>query len=245
MGQRNQLLERITRLNPLLEIIKHSPQRVDKLLIQEGMKKPKVDEIIRETKKHRLPVFFVPRRRLDRLDRHHQGAIAFVTAKGYTALDSILDSPKVPFLILLDGIEDPQNLGAIIRTSEGAGVDGIILPERRAVGLTRTVASVSAGALEHMNVARVKNMARTMEVLRKRGVWLVGAERGQPNLWHEFDYTLPVGLVFGSEGKGIRPLVREKCDKLLSIPLLGNMASLNVGAAAAIFIYEVVRQRGK
>jgi 23S rRNA (guanosine2251-2'-O)-methyltransferase len=244
-GKRNQQLEKISRLNPLLEIIRSSPGRVDKLLIQEGIKKPKVDQIFREAKKQGLSVSFMPKKRLDRWDRHHQGAIAFVTAKGYTTVDSILDSSNVPFLVLLDGIEDPQNLGAIIRTAEGAGVDGIILPERRAAGLTGTVASVSAGASEHVKVARVKNIARTMEDLKKRDIWLVGAEGGQSNLWHEFDYTLPVGLVFGSEGRGIRPLVREKCDKILSLPLLGNMTSLNVGAAAAIFIYEVVRQRMK
>jgi len=236
-------LEKITRLNPLLEVIRSSPERVAKLLIQEGMKKPRVDEIFREAKKHNFSVSFMSKKRLDRLDQHHQGAIAFVTSKGYTTVDSILASSNVTFLVLLDGIEDPQNLGAIIRTAECAGVDGIILPERRAVGLTGTVASVSAGASEHVRIARVKNIARTMEELRKRDIWLVGAEGGQSNLWHEFDYTLPVGLIFGSEGKGIRPLVREKCDKILSIPLLGNITSLNVGAAAAIFLYEVVRQR--
>ncbi len=240
---RNQQLEKIIRLNPLLEIIRNAPERVDKLLIQEEAKKSKIDEIFREAKKQGLSMSFIPKKRLDRLDRNHQGAIAFVTAKGYTAVDSILNSSTRPFLVILDGVEDPQNLGAIIRTAEGGGVDGIILPERRAAGLTRTVASVSAGALEHVKVARVKNIARTLEELRKRDIWLVGAEGGQQNLWHEFDYTLPVGLVFGSEGKGIRPLVREKCDKVLSIPLLGSMTSLNVGAAAAIFIYEVVRQR--
>jgi 23S rRNA (guanosine2251-2'-O)-methyltransferase len=238
-------LERITRLNPLLEIIRNSPERVEKLLIQEGMRKPKIDEIVREARRHGLSASFTPKKRLDRWDRHHQGAIAFVTAKGYTSVDSILETSNVPFLVLLDGIEDPQNLGAIIRTAEGAGVDGIILPERRSAGLTGAVALVSAGASEHVKVAQVKNIARAMEDLKERNIWLIGAEGGQSSLWHEFDYTLPVGLVFGSEGKGIRPLVREKCDKILSIPLLGNMTSLNVGAAAAIFIYEVVRQRMK
>jgi 23S rRNA (guanosine2251-2'-O)-methyltransferase len=236
-------LERITRLNPLLEIIRNAPERVDKLLIQQGIKKPKIDEIFREAEKHSFSVSFMSKKRLDRLDRHHQGVIAFVASKGYSTVDSILSSSNVPFLVLLDGIEDPQNLGAIIRTAECAGVDGILLPERRAAGLSGAVASVSAGASEHVRIARVKNIARTMEQLRKRDVWLVGAEGGQSNLWHEFDYTLPVGLVFGSEGKGIRPLVREKCDKILSIPLFGNIPSLNVGAAAAIFLYEVVRQR--
>jgi 23S rRNA (guanosine2251-2'-O)-methyltransferase len=144
---------------------------------------------------------------------------------------------------LLDGIEDPQNLGAIIRTAEGAGADGIILPERRTVGLSETVSLVSAGALEYLKVARVKNLARTMDDLKNRGVWLVGAEAAGKEYWCEFDYKLPVGLVLGSEGKGLRPLIRKKCDKILSIPLLGSITSLNVSAAASIFLYEVVRQR--
>jgi 23S rRNA (guanosine2251-2'-O)-methyltransferase len=236
-------LEKISRLNPLLEAIRNSSDRVNKVIIQEGMRKTKIEEIIGLAKKKGLPVFFMPRKSLDRIDRRHQGAIGFVASKEYTTLEAILAVSKVPFLVLLDGIEDPQNLGAIIRTAESAGVDGIILPERRAAGLTGSVASVSAGALEYVKVARVKNLAQTMEELRKRDVWLVGAEGGQTNPWHDFDYTLPVGLVFGSEGKGIRPLVREKCDKILSIPLLGKITSLNVAAAAAVFIYEVVRQR--
>jgi len=236
-------LEKISRLNPLLEAIRNSSDRVNKVIIQEGMRKTKIEEIIGLAKKKGLPVFFMPRKSLDRIDRHHQGAIGFVASKEYTTLEAILAVSKVPFLVLLDGIEDPQNLGAIIRTAESASVDGIILPERRAAGLTGSVASVSAGALEYVKVARVKNLAQTMEELRKRDVWLVGAEGGQTNPWHDFNYTLPVGLVFGSEGKGIRPLVREKCDKILSIPLLGKITSLNVAAAAAVFIYEVVRQR--
>jgi 23S rRNA (guanosine2251-2'-O)-methyltransferase len=235
-------LEKISRLNPLLEAISSS-DRVNKVIIQEGMRKTKIGEIVRQAKKKGLPVSFMPRKSLDRIDRHHQGAIGFVAPTGYTTLEAILAVSKVPFLVLLDGVEDPQNLGAIIRTAESAGVDGLILPERRAVGLTGSVASVSAGALEYVKVARVKNLAQTMEELRKRDVWLVGAEGGQTNPWHDFDYTLPVALVFGSEGKGLRPLVREKCDKILSIPLLGKITSLNVAAAAAVFIYEVVRQR--
>lgn len=180
---------------------------------------------------------------MNSIDPHHQGAIALLAAKGYTTLDAILKSSEVPFLVLLDGIGDPQNLGAIIRTADGAGVDGIVIPERRAVLLTESVAEVASGALEHVKVARIKNLARTMEVLRKKDVWLVGAEKGGEGFWHEFDYTVPVGLVFGSEGKGIRPLIRQKCDTILSIPLLGAITSLNVASAAAIFMYEVVRQR--
>ncbi|MFQ6109511.1 MAG: 23S rRNA (guanosine(2251)-2'-O)-methyltransferase RlmB, partial [Candidatus Aminicenantales bacterium] len=155
----------------------------------------------------------------------------------------ILSSSPVPFLVLLDGVEDPQNLGAIIRAAEGAGVDGIIIPERRAVGLTEVVSSVSAGALEHVRIARVKNLARTMEELKTREIWIVGAEGGAQEPWYEFDYTHPVALVFGSEGRGLRPLVKKKCDRILSIPLLGRITSLNVASAASIFLFEVVRQR--
>jgi 23S rRNA (guanosine2251-2'-O)-methyltransferase len=154
-----------------------------------------------------------------------------------------LESTESPFVVLLDGIEDPQNLGAIIRTAEGAGVDGIFIPDRRSALLTETVASVAAGALEHVKVARVKNMVKAMEELKKRGVWLVGAEGGEGRLWFDFDYSVPVGLVFGSEDKGLRPLVKKNCDAVLSLPLFGEISSLNVAAAASIFMYEVIRQR--
>ena len=177
------------------------------------------------------------------MTRRSKLAIALLAAKEYASLDAILSASELPFLVLLDGVGDPQNLGAIIRTAEGAGVDGIVIPERRSVLLTETVALVASGALEHVKVARTKNLARTMDELRKKDVWLVGAEGKGEGLWHDFDYTVPVGLVFGSESKGMRRLVRQKCDLVLSIPLLGSMTSLNVTAAAAIFMYEVVRQR--
>jgi len=226
-----------------LEAVRYSPERVNKILIQDGATKGKIAEIVRWAKKNRIPFFYSPQKKLNAIDPHHQGAIALLAAKAYARLDSILQSTKTPFLLLLDSIEDPQNLGAIIRTAEAAGVDGIVIPERRSVLLTETVASVASGALEHVNVARVKNMTRAMEELKNLGVWLIGAEGGKQGLWHDFDYSLPVALVFGSEGKGMRPLVEQKCDLVLSIPLLGEINSLNVAAAAAIFMYEVVRQR--
>lgn len=232
-------------MHSLLEAVRHSPERVNKILIQEGMDKARIAEIIGLAKKYRIPFFYLPRKKLNSIDPHHQGVIALLAAKDYTPLDSILASSKVPFLVLLDGIADPQNLGAIIRTAEGAGVDGVVIPERRSALLTEAVALVSSGALEHVKVSRVKNMARTMDMLRKKDIWLVGAEGGEKNQWHDFDYTLPVGLVFGSEGAGMRPLIEQKCDTILSIPLLGKITSLNVATAAAIFMYEVVRQRKK
>jgi 23S rRNA (guanosine2251-2'-O)-methyltransferase len=226
-----------------LETVKHSPERVNKILIQEGAGRGKLGEIIGWAKKNRIPFFYLPSKKLKSIDPHHQGAIALLSAKEYASLDTILNSSENPFLVLLDGIGDPQNLGAIIRTAEGAGVDGIVIPERRAALLTETVAVVASGALEHVKVARTKNLVRTMEGLRKKEIWLIGAEEDGDGLWHDFDFTVPIGIVFGAEGKGMRRLVRQKCDKILSIPLLGKISSLNVAAAAAIFMYEVVRQR--
>lgn len=236
-------MEKIGRLNPLLEALKSSPERINKIWIQKQRKQRKIAEIIKRAKAKSVPLLFVPKTTLDRLDRFHQGAIAFLSVKEYTPLPSLLSSSQNPFLVLLDGIEDPQNLGAIIRAAEGAGVDGIVLPERRAVGLTEAVSLVSAGAVEHVKIARVKNLARFMEDLKEQGVWLVGAEGGSKEYWYEFDYNLSLGLVLGSEGRGLRPLIRKRCDKILSIPLLGRITSLNVASAASIFFYEVVRQR--
>ncbi len=237
-------MEKISRLNALIETIQSSPSRVNKILVQKGTRRSLVGQILKAARRNNIPFLFVPKKKLDSLDRNHQGAIAFLSPKEYALLEDILLSSQLPFFLLLDGIEDPQNLGAIIRTAEGAGVNGIILTERRSAGITEAVATVSAGALEHVQVTRVKNLARTMEILKEKGIWLVGAEGGQKELWHDFDFKVPIGLVFGSEGKGLRPLVRKKCDKILSLPLSGKISSLNVASAAAVFIYEVVRQRG-
>ena len=237
-------MQRISRLNALIESLSSSSRKVSKIMIHRGAGR-KLEEIIRLAKTQHIPLHFVPKRRLDRMNTKHQGAIAFLTEKEYTPLGSIIASSKNPFLVLLDGIEDPQNLGAIIRTAEGAGVDGIVLPERRAVDLTDTVSTVSAGAIEHVKVARVKNLARTIDDLKKREIWIVGAEGDRKEYWYEFDYTLSVGIVLGSEWKGLRPLISKKCDKILSLPLLGRITSLNVAAAASIFMYEVVRQRNE
>ncbi|MFB0566483.1 MAG: 23S rRNA (guanosine(2251)-2'-O)-methyltransferase RlmB [Candidatus Aminicenantaceae bacterium] len=234
---------KISRLNPILESLDKSPRRINKILIQKEKYQKKITEIVRLARAKKVPVVFVPKKKLNMLAPDHQGAVAFLSPKEFSSLDDVLVEAELPFLVLLDGIEDPQNLGAIIRTAEGAGVDGIILPERRAVGLTETVSKVSAGALENVKIARVKNLAQTMEYLKEQGLWLVGAEGGGEEFWYEFDYKLPLGLVLGSEDRGLRPLVRDKCDKILSIPLLGRLNSLNVAAAASIFMFEVVRQR--
>ncbi len=235
----------ISRLNPLIEVLRASPERVNKVFVQNERGPNRLGEIIREARRNGIPVVFVPKSKLDQEAPHHQGAMATLSPRGFASLEEILSASKVPFVVLLDEIEDPQNMGAIIRTAECAGADGLVIPEHRSAGLTETVSTVAAGALEHMKVARVVNLARTMEELKERGLWLVGAEGGGKAPWHAFDYTLPVGIVLGSEGKGLRPLVRKRCDTVLSIPLYGQITSLNVSAAAAVFLFEVARQRHK
>lgn len=236
-------MEKVSRLNPILEILRSSSGRVQKILIQKERGPGKISEVIRLARAHDIPFVFVPRHKLDLIAPDHQGAVGLLSAKEFSSLEEILRSANNPFLVLLDEIEDPQNLGAIIRSAEGAGADGILIPERRSAGLTDAALSVSAGAAEHLKIARVKNLAQTMDDLKKRGLWLAGAEGGGREMWSDFDYTGPVGIVLGSEGKGLRRLVREKCDKVLSIPLFGRVNSLNVAAAAAVFFFEVVRQR--
>lgn len=236
-------MDRIIRINPLLEALRSAPERVNKVFVQEERGHARIGEVIREAKAKHIPVVFVPSRRLDQTAPGHQGVMAEVSPKKYSTLEEILARSPKPFVVILDEIEDPQNLGAIVRSAEGAGADGIILPERRSAGLTETVDKVSAGALDHLPVARVPNLVRAMEELKEKGLWLVGAEGSGEEPWHAFDYTGPVGIVLGSEGKGLRPLVRKTCDKVLAIPLAGKVGSLNVGAAAAVFLFEVVRQR--
>jgi 23S rRNA (guanosine2251-2'-O)-methyltransferase len=236
-------VEKVGRLNPIIETLRADPGRIDKVIIQEERGPHKIAEVIRLAKERGIPLHFVPRHKLDLMSPGHQGALILLSAKGFSSLEDILAGAPNPFLVLLDEITDPQNLGAIIRSAECAGADGIVMPERRSVGLTDAVIEVSAGAAEHLKVARVTNLARTMDELKKRGLWLVGAEGGQKEYWTDFDYTGPVGIVLGSEGRGMRRLIREKCDKVLSIPLFGRINSLNVSAAAAVFFFEVARQR--
>jgi len=236
-------MPKIGRINAVREIIMAAPERIDRLLVVEDSRSHKVRELAALAKERRIPVQAVAKRQLDHLSPRHQGLLAYASPKGFVSVEAMLEKADNPFLLLLDGVEDPQNLGAVIRSAEGAGADGVILPARRAAGLTPAVQEASAGAVEYLPVAQVKNLARTMESLKQSGLWLVGAEGGGERPWFDFDYTGPVGLVLGSEGKGLRPLVRSKCDAVLSLPLLGAISSLNVSAAAAIFLYEVVRQR--
>ena len=239
-------MDRIVRTNALLEVLKSSPRRVNKILLQKEEGHRPLGAILGLAKANHVPTLFLPKQALDKMAPHHQGVVAILAPKEFTPLPEILEAAgRTPFLVLLDEIEDPQNLGAILRNAEGAGADGILLPERRSAGLTEAVAEVSAGALAHLRVARVPNLVQTMTALKERGIWLVGAESGGDGRFFDFDYTQPVGVVLCSEGRGLRPLVRRTCDRILSIPIRGRVGSLNVGAAAAVFFFEIARQREK
>jgi 23S rRNA (guanosine2251-2'-O)-methyltransferase len=237
-------MERITRINPLIEVLKSAPRRVNKIILQKEEGHRPLGTIVDLAKDAHIPYLFLPRTVMDKMAPHHQGVIATLAPKEFASLEDVLrDAGEKPLLVLLDEIEDPQNLGAILRSAECAGVDGVVLPERRSAGLTETVLEVSAGALEHLKVARVTNLVQTMERLKQKGIWIVGAESGGDGFFWEFDYTQPAAIVLGSEGKGIRPLVRKTCDRILSIPMRGKINSLNVAAAASIFLFEAARQR--
>jgi 23S rRNA (guanosine2251-2'-O)-methyltransferase len=207
----------------------------------------RLQRIIEECRRNSIPVRFLPRQELDRMAATgaHQGVVAVTSAKQYADLDDLIAAKRGQFslLVVLDGIEDPHNLGAILRTSEAAGADGVVIPERRAVGVTGTVAKASAGASAHLPIAKVTNIARTLEDLKSKNIWTVGLdERGKDN-YDAIDYQMDCAVVLGAEGKGVHDLVAKKCDFLVSIPMLGQVPSLNVSVAAGIVLYEVVRQR--
>jgi 23S rRNA (guanosine2251-2'-O)-methyltransferase len=194
-----------------------------------------------------VPLRTIPRDQLTRLAKTagHQGVVAVVAEKQYGDLDDLLARKRGQhsFLLVLDGIEDPHNLGAILRTAEGAGADGVVIPERRAVGVTATVVKASAGASEYLPIAKVTNIGRAIEDLKSRNVWTVGLDERGGQLYDQIDYKMDCALVLGAEGHGLHEKVREKCDFLVSIPMLGKVPSLNVSVAAAIVMYEVARQR--
>lgn len=208
-------------------------------------------DLVQLAKAQQVPVHIEPQPAFDRLVPHgrHQGVIAFVAAKSYSSTEDILQRAKErgepPFLVLLDGVEDPHNLGAVLRTAEAAGVHGVFIPERRAVGLTSVVAKVSAGALDHILVSRVGNLARLIEDLKKVGVWVYAVEPSAQKQITQLDLCGSVALVFGGEGQGVRPGVLQLCDDRVSIPMKGKVESLNVSAAVAVALFEAVRQRGE
>ena len=239
---------RIEGRNAVLEAFR-SGKPVDKLYILDGCQDSQVRTIVREAKKHDTILKVTDRERLNQMSEtgKHQGVIAFAAAYEYAQVEDLLklaeDKGEDPFLFLLDGIEDPHNLGAIIRTANLAGAHGVIIPKHRAVGLTATVAKASAGALNYTPVAKVTNLVRTMEKLKEKGLWFVCADMDGELMYH-LNLTGPVGLVIGNEGGGVSRLVKEACDLSASIPMKGDIDSLNASVAAGVLAYEVVRQRG-
>lgn len=233
--------------NAVLEAFR-AGKTIDKLYVQDGVKDGPIQSIIREAKKQDTIVNFVSRERLNQMSEegHHQGVIAHAAAYEYAEVEDILkaaeEKGEPPFIFLLDGIEDPHNLGAIIHTANLAGAHGVIIPKRRASGLTAVVAKTSAGALNYTPVAKVTNLAATIEELKEKGLWFVCADMNG-ELMYRLNLKGPVGLVIGGEGDGVGRLVREKCDMVASIPMKGDIDSLNASVAAGVLAYEIVRQR--
>ena len=241
--------QKIEGRNAVLEAFR-SGKTIDKLFVLDGCQDGPVKSILREAKKTDTIINFVDKERLDRLANsgHHQGVVAQAAAYEYAEVEDILNAAKekgeAPFIFILDEIEDPHNLGAIIRTANLCGAHGVIIPKRRAVGLTATVAKTSAGAVNYTPVAKVTNIAKTIEELKKEGMWFVCADMDGQTMY-DLNLTGPIGLVIGNEGAGVSRLVKEKCDFTASIPMKGDIDSLNASVAAGVLAYEIVRQRLK
>lgn len=233
--------------NPVMEALR-SERDINKILIAESSQRGQMQQLIQLAKEANVIVQFVPKKKIDQIsDENHQGVLAYVAAYQYAEMDDLFAAAEKknesPFFLLLDEIEDPHNLGSIMRTADAVGAHGIIIPKRRAVGLTATVAKASTGAIEHIPVVRVTNMARTIDELKERGIWIAGTDASGKQDYRQFDGTLPLGLVIGSEGKGMGRLVRDKCDFLINLPMAGKVTSLNASVAAALLMYEVYRRR--
>lgn len=223
---------------------------VDKLFVLEHCKEGSMNTVLREAKKHDTIINYVKKERLDQMSEtgKHQGVIAYIAAFEYATVDDILkkaeDKGEPPFVVILDDIEDPHNLGAIIRTANLAGAHGVIIPKHRAAGLTATAVKTSAGAVSYTPVAKVTNISKTIEELKDKGLWFVCADMGGTTMY-DLDLKGPIGLVVGNEGKGVSRLVKEKCDFIASIPMFGDIDSLNASVATGVLAYEIVRQRMK
>ena len=239
-------------VNPLLEALRAGARVPTEITVAEGARDERLRELIELARTRNVPVKRAPRASIDRAvgSTHHQGVMARVAAARYADGDDLLSSiaarvggENEPLIVVLDGVEDPRNLGAILRTAECAGVDGVFVPERRAAGLTDAVAKAAAGAVEHVPVARATNLSRLIEKLKEGNVWVVGAAADAPMNYTEWDWTRPSALVLGGEGAGLHRLVSEHCDVLVRIPVRGRIQSLNVSVAAGIILYEALRQR--
>src|SRR3984893_6357990 len=244
-------MDRLTGIHAVREALE-AGRAFDRIVIARGRQDTRVEEIVKLAHERNIPVRFEERAQLDRLadSKDHQGVVALAAARAAATLDDILAAANAGpgkgergLIVLLDGVEDPHNLGAVIRTALAAGAHGVIIPERRAAGLTDTVARASAGALAHLPVAKVTNLVRTMEELKEAGYWLVGLDEHGDKLYTEPDYPSPVGVVLGGEGKGLHELTRKRCDFVVKLPTTGPVKSLNVSVAAGVVLFEVLRQR--
>ncbi|MGI6578248.1 MAG: 23S rRNA (guanosine(2251)-2'-O)-methyltransferase RlmB [Eubacteriales bacterium] len=234
--------------NPVMEALK-AGRKVDKLFVIEGSRSALIQEIISRARDTGAVIVETDRRRLDAMSvtRSHQGVIAFIPVREYSSIEEVLETVrntgKTPLLVVCDHIEDPNNLGAIIRTAEASGADAVVIPKRRSAGLTATVSKASAGALEHMKVIKVSNIANFLRKIKQYGIWVFGMSMDGDKTIYEADFTLPAAIVVGSEGEGISNTALKECDFLTSIPMVGAVSSLNASAAAAVVLYEAVRQR--
>jgi 23S rRNA (guanosine2251-2'-O)-methyltransferase len=244
-------VNRLTGIHAVREALE-AGRALERIVIARGRHGERIEEIVQLARTRGVPVRFEDRSQVDHVagTREHQGVVALAAARPASNLEDLLRKAARPdirkgLLVLLDGVEDPQNLGAVVRTALAAGADGVVIPERRAAGLTESVARASAGALAHLPVARVTNLVRAMEELKEAGYWLVGLDEHAETSYTDADLTVSVGVVLGSEGKGLHELVRRRCDFLVSIPTTGPVRSLNVSVAAGIVLFEAVRQRNK
>jgi len=242
-------MDRFTGIHAVREALE-AGNSFDRIVIAKGRQDTRIEEIVQLARQRNIPVRFEDRGNLDRLanSRDHQGVVALAAARAPATLEDILAAANTSkaergLIVLLDGVEDPHNLGAIIRTALAAGAHGIVIPERRAAGLTDTVARASAGALAHLPIAKVTNLARTMEELKGAGYWLVGLDEHADKTYSEVDYTSPTAIVMGGEGQGLHELTRKRCDFLVSLPTTGPVKSLNVSVATGVVLFEALRQR--
>lgn len=232
---------------PVLELLRAEKRTVDKISVAEGTHEKRFSEIFDLAREKGIVVNRVPKTKINELigeSANSQGIVAFTAAASYATVEDIFDHcPSDALLLILDGVEDPRNFGAILRSAECSGVDGVFIPERRSVGLTETVAKSSAGAVEHIKVAKVVNLNRTIEDLKSRDIWVVGTSAEAKMQYSDWDWSRPSALVLGSEGRGLHRLVAENCDVLVKIPMYGKIESLNVSVAAGVILFEARRQR--
>ena len=242
--------EYIVGRNPVIEHLQRGTQTVEKIWIAKETKHSRIQYIVTLAEKAGVPIKHCTRRELDRLEPAvpHQGVIAFVSPARYSDLSSILAkierNNQNALLIILDNVQDPRNLGAVLRTADAVNAHAVIIPKNRAVGITAAVHKASAGASTYVPIVKVTNIAQTIDTLKNKGIWVAGTAENASCLYTDADFKVPVCLVFGSEGKGLRRLVKQKCDYLVHLPMLGKIDSLNVSVAAGVLLYEVIRQRG-